>query len=1231
LWQLRDLRTFAVKIPAAMRLKTLTLTGYKTFASKMKFEFGDGITCIIGPNGSGKSNIADGIRWALGEQQFSLLRGKRTDDMIFSGSVKRPRASMAEVLMTFDNSDGFFPIEFSEIEIGRRAFRDGANEYVLNGNRVRLRDVSDLLGHSGLAERTYTVIGQGLVDNALAQKPEERRALFEEAAGIGAYRDRREDALRKLDETRHNLERARDILTEITPRLRQLERQAERARQYTGLAEALDGHTRTYLGFHYRHLLRKIEASTVTRDAAQHAVTEAVTAVNARDAEGDDLRTQRTNLQHKLAEAQPKRDDARRAADAAARELAVLRERTVALERQLADAQRDLNEHAATIEVLTARATEASTAFVLAQNAHQQKLQEFEAAQQGAAARQDERMVLEQRRDDARAELQAANAALLDAQNTIAGLRARQDALRGQLDTLSRRATDLGTQRETELATFTQLNAGIQLDTTQGNLFDSQYEEAQHALEVARATLIQAQSAYAAAEAEEKLTSRMSLFAEMRAQQSADELAEAANASNLSGVRGVLSTFLHIHTDDQKAVEAALGDVLNAVIMVPQHDSEHDLAAVRAWLTDQPSGRMAIALTPALRAYDNDRAHNDQILNDHARTNGARPLVDVIGAPDWLRAAVNVIAGRKYIARDLDAARYLAAQLPDGSLCVTRDGEVAHAIGTLSLPAGARAPIVLGADDVAEVEAFALDPDTAQANLAQALRTRESAQHEFELTREMLAVAMRSRDSFAKETIARKNRLDDAERKVNRVEETLAALLGDMDAIEQEIGTLDTQIEDANNSLAQLHEAQTQAQTLVQEAETALNQQLSGGWFEALNAAQTQVAAALTVVQNAELLQRDRDSAHQSAITQREARAARVSEFDAQLAMVRHAAEQQSEAVAQADAAYREAVDAIAPIQQQISDVESHLNELDARKRDAERTLRERESQLNAHVLELARHNDELENLRQRAAELMAREEVERGEGSVDGVAPATGGLAGESRSTSPSMLDTLPVVDELPDGTEERIAQLRGQIKRLGAINYEAQAEFEELNKRHTFITEQCDDLEKASASLQQVIAELNDVIIVTFRQTFDAIAAAFQQTFKVLFGGGQAKLSLTNADNIDECGVEIQAQPPGKRPQSLALLSGGERSLTATSLLFAILQVKPTPFCVLDEVDAALDESNVGRFRSMVESLSDNTQFIIITHNRRTVEAATTIYGISMGTDGASTALSLKLDEVK
>jgi chromosome segregation protein len=394
-------------------------------------------------------------------------------------------------------------------------------------------------------------------------------------------------------------------------------------------------------------------------------------------------------------------------------------------------------------------------------------------------------------------------------------------------------------------------------------------------------------------------------------------------------------------------------------------------------------------------------------------------------------------------------------------------------------------------------------------------------------------------------------------------------------------------------------------------------------------------------MENAVVLQRERATALDAARGQLESRRQRLADLsDSQRAMQASLHQLQEAAVA-AESEWRTAIEAMQPLERDLAGFEAELTELDARKREAERMLRETESRMNAAELELARHNDELENLRQRAAELDAAEDADRpievqpgddsgaADASLTAAAANDGAVPTSIARPSTRLLETLPVVDELPGGLEERIIQLRGQIRRLGAINYEAQTEYDELKRRSDFITEQSEDLEMASTALQQVIAELNDVMKDTFRQTFDAIATAFQGTFKMLFGGGQAKLTLINPENIDECGVEIQAQPPGKRPQSLALLSGGERSLTATALLFAILQVKPTPFCVLDEVDAALDESNVGRFRSMVEGLSGETQFIIITHNRETVQAAQVVYGISMGQDSASRVIGLKLEE--
>jgi chromosome segregation protein len=469
--------------------------------------------------------------------------------------------------------------------------------------------------------------------------------------------------------------------------------------------------------------------------------------------------------------------------------------------------------------------------------------------------------------------------------------------------------------------------------------------------------------------------------------------------------------------------------------------------------------------------------------------------------------------------------------------------------------------------------------------------------------------------------------------------------------------------------IAALGESQTQAETEHAQATQRLGQiehdwreHMAGGWMESLNAANAAVATASEAVRSAQSLRRDRLTALADGRAQRETRAQRLTELEAQHVKAQetlHATEQQA---ALAEAQLRELNELIGPVQAELSAVEQQLAEMEGQRREAGRVLRDAESRLNAVTLELARHNDELQALYERAADALDEEESEalgvRGEETGDrsqetGVRsqnpeprtqnpePGTQHLAPITHPPSPiphppglaivNLLEASPIVDELPPGMEERMTQLRNQIRRLGAINFEAQAEYEELKQRHGFLTEQTDDLERASASLQQVIVELNDVMRVTFRQTFEAIATAFQSTFKILFGGGQARLTLLNADNLDEAAVEIHAQPPGKRPQGLALLSGGERSLTAAALLFAILRVKPTPFCVLDEVDAALDEANVGRFRGMLESLSDQTQFIVITHNRRTVEAASTVYGISMGADGASTALSLRLDEIE
>jgi len=1223
-----------------MRLKHIVLTGYKTFATKTRFEFGEGITAVIGPNGSGKSNVADAIRWALGEQAFSLLRSKRTDDMIFAGSPKRARASMAEVLLSFDNSDGFFPVEYSEIELGRRAYRDGTNEYLLNGSRVRLREIADLLGNSGLAERNYTVIGQGAVDTALSQKPEERRALFEEAAGIISYRDRREDALRKLEETRHNLERAKDILNEITPRLAQLERQASRAKQYETLAADLLSHLKIWFGHHYQATRIAINTATQAREVIAKAVEEARQKAQQLVQAADAVREEQQVLRTSLAAVLPEREEARRKGETAARELAVMRERATSYQAQLAALQRETAQRQSVLEELAVRGAHAAAALFAAQDAQSQQQRVLDAAQAAATERQTERAELDAKRTDAQRVLMQINGEITAAQNQINSLQQRKAQLQKRIDNAAQRNTQLTDQREREMARFAELDQRIAEDVSRAEGLEAGHHAATQHLEAARTAHSLAQAALAAAEAEEKLTSRMNLFAEMRAQKISGDLAELALKAKLPGVRGTLGALLQVREEDQKAVAMALGEYMNALII----DAPDSVVRTRGWLAtlaSGSSGRLRIVPLDGLRVVDEARANQDRVLADQARQNGARPVLNIITAPDWLRPVLQMIAGRTYICRDLDVARELALQLPEGCLCVTRDGEAALSSGALQLVSGIRSPRVLGriepdqpADaptEEPEVPAL-LTAEEVAARRQSATQQRDSAARELDQARRGLEDATRQRDTFTRESTQRRNGRNQAEQNVARLEENLAVFAGEIEQIEQEIAQLDEQAQQLHSAGEQQQTHRTVAAQRVQTLEDALKTLLAGGWLGALNAAHATLASAAEAVRNAEASKRERLAGYANAVKRRQSDEAQLAE----LAEQRDAAERQLhvlETLATESAASIQEVDArLKPIQAEMAAIEQRVTEADDRQRATERQVLELESKANHAALELERHQNELETLRERAIDAFMDDKPQEIDSTeIDPNAALVGEqMTFDARDRALTLLESLEPIETLPEGTSERIQQLRNQIKRLGAINFEAQTEYDALNERATFITEQANDLEQASLSLQQVIAELNEVMKATFKQTFDAIATHFQTTFRVLFGGGQAKLTLTNADDIDATGIEIQAQPPGKRPQTLALLSGGERSLTATALMFAILRVKPTPFCVLDEVDAALDESNVGRMRLMIESLADQTQFIIITHNRGTVESANTIYGITMAADGASQVLSLRLDQV-
>ncbi|HEY75954.1 MAG TPA: AAA family ATPase [Thermoflexia bacterium] len=1029
-----------------MRLKRLELQGYKSFANRTEFLFPGGITAIVGPNGSGKSNIADAIRWALGEQSLRALRGKSTQDMIFSGGKRRARAGMAEVLLTLDNSGGWLPIDYTEVTIGRRAYRSGESEYLLNGQRVRLRDLNHLLAESGLSQRTYAVIGQGLVDTALSLRPQERRALFEEAAGIAVYRAQREEASARLDETERNLERVHDILSEVEPRLRRLEKQVEQFQEYERLSGYLTRLLRTWYGYQWgqaqerlrdvQERVRRLEAELTDRQSETEEVASRLAELRARQAE---LRTHLRDLYRRTADLHDR-------ADAAQRELATLTERS-----RLLVAQRE------------------------------QVLQELEPlrAQRDAQSRR------------------------------VEAARGRVEELRAQVEAQERR-----------LAALQKEHHRLQEEASRRTARRVQIQKEVEALQ-ARLARLEAERNDAQAE-EVRLQAEQELLAYLREEGTGTGRgARSLLQARLSGVRGVLSARIRVPEEWETAVEAALGPLAQALV-------------VEGWdVVDEARRRLPPDERAALLPLSDLRPPSVDLPE------GAVRAADVVSCDPALRPAVEAILGATLLVPDLKTARSLLPHLPPGSRCVTRAGEVITAEGAVVLGREGRGAL-------AQERAWQALPGKLQ---------------------------------------AARQRREEREKEIRKVKEKIETLQTALQKVEQE--------------------AHVAAQAVAQ-AE-------SGPLAEA----RTELAVAQQALENQRLLlQRELSILERlkAQIVAQEERAQRLQEeYEA-------AQRRLAQLKEETETFERERIEArsrIGPAEAELSRLSEEESRLMAEEQRCRQRVRGAEALLNAARLDLARCEDQLTRLQERIREELGLVELE---------------VAEEVTTQTPlplrPLVSPLPVVEVLPEGLQEEIQRLKVRLHQLGPVNPNAPQEYDEAMERYRFLSEQVADLEAASERLREVIADLDRMMEQAFRETFDAIAAAFEETFTRLFNGGTARLELTDPDDLMTTGVEIVARPPGKRLQSLALLSGGERALTAAALIFAILQVRPTPFCVLDEVDAMLDEANVARFRAMLEELSSRTQFIVITHNRGTVEAADTVYGISMGSDGVSQVVSLRLE---
>ncbi|HVP22036.1 MAG TPA: chromosome segregation protein SMC [Anaerolineaceae bacterium] len=1195
----------------APRLKSLELHGYKTFASRTSFEYPGLITAIVGPNGSGKSNIADALRWVLGEQSYSLLRGRKTEDMIFAGSEQRPRAGMASASILFDNSDGWLPIDFGEVSITRRAYRDGTNEYLLNGQRVRLKEIGELLAQSGLAERTYTIIGQGLVDAALSLKPEERRKFFEEAAGIGLYRSRREESLNRLETTRRNLERVQDILSELGPRLVSLEKQARKAQEYERIKAELRLLLRDWYGYHWHRTQQDWSHAHEVSKAQEVRQQHAREALEGVEKELNELRNQLMELRGRLNGWHSQSADLHNRREKISRDLAVLNERQRALQDQAQSLERDLYQY----KEDEAQRQERIKSL---EDERRQLGEELAELQNQLNSARQELDLQARKRQQAENSLHEARQKLISSQTWQVQVKAHQNEIRQRLETTRENQKAAAQAIENDQINLTK--AEIQFKNASQQRAEAQ--DRLHQLEAERSGL---RSKIEDLDGLRKgnLDQRSSLEAERsRTKAQLDVLAqaersfsglnqgsrfllEASREGRVGKSYRALSQVLEVPAEIETAMAAVLGEFLDGIL----YDNREDLDPVLGLLETGSKGRAV--LVPL--QMDGEENGAIQFENESDCLGFA---ADLIKAPVELVPLMKALLGNVLVVRDRRTARRMMKAMPRSGRIVTLKGEVFWGSGVvvagqegrsglISRPRQKRelAEALQNLDEkvdrtIQKLKELDEELSTRRAALQQLERDVKSANQALSAAGQAYQQASLAMEQARSQLEWQRKQASAFDGQIKQSGQELARLGEEIKSLDGQIAGMSDDIHKRSQELAALPLDELQKQVVHWETSIAVTNRAVKESDRRINEQNQELAAQSKLIEAVKVRQASLASSQAELLGIKQQLRDQETDLNGEIENLQVK---------------------ITPAEGELEGLEKQYSALQGNQLSAQQAASLADRLANQAQLEVARLREALDALQRRVEEDFGLVAFEY-EAEVSGPTPLP--LEG--------MVEQLPRLVELPPDLEPSINRQRAQLRRMGAVNPEAQKEYREVKERYEFLSAQTEDLRRADVDLRQVITELDELMKREFRKTFDAVAAEFKGLFTRLFGGGSARLVLMDEINPNEGGVDIEARLPGRREHGLSLLSGGERSLTAVALVFSLLKVSPTPFCVLDEVDAMLDEANVGRFRDLLVELSQNTQFIIITHNRNTVQAADVIYGVTMGRDSASQIISLKLDEV-
>ena len=1192
-----------------MHLKSLTMKGFKSFASSTTLRLEPGITAVVGPNGSGKSNVVDAIAWVLGEQGAKALRGGKMEDVIFAGTADRPPLGRAEVTLTIDNSDGALPIDYAEVSITRRMFRDGVGEYEINGSSCRLLDIQELLSDSGIGREMHVIVGQGQLDAVLQARPEDRRAFVEEAAGVLKHRKRREKTIRKLDAMQANLNRLTDLTAEIRRQLGPLGRQAAVARRAAGVQADLRDARMRLLADELTQILTKIEQDAVDeqtavehRNRVQRDLAEATERLSTAEAE---LR----ELSPAVARAQETWFALSALAERVRGTVALAAERA----RNLSAPVRDAAESRRDPDELEARAERAEAE-------HEALVEAVEAAAERLAAASDERQEREHALRAAEHELSAASRLIADRREGLAKLAGQVQAARSRLSAgsdevqrLSAAVTEARDRAAQAQVEFTRAQDTVgDLDSSEVGL-DEAHEMATAELEVARTAaaeltdhLRQAQSTASSLQAR---VDALALGLDRR-DGTADLLAAGADAP---GLLGGVADAIGVTPGHETAIAAALGAVADAVAV----RSVSDAAAALDLLRSNDSGRAGILIQGA-RSQPDRRSWPELPA-------GAHWAVDLIRAPDMLLPALTRTLELVAVVPDAAAAIALIGAVPDVR-CVTADGDVIGPDWASGGSAGGQTLLEIqatrdqAADELTAAQArieeltAALAQAKARVSAAEAAAAATlSALNESDAHISAVAEELARYGSAARAAAAEANRLEERRQAAETAREQHRRAVDDLEArlaaveSEQAPVEVDTSLRDElADSAAQARQREVEARLVHRSAEERANAAAGAG--DSLRRAAA-----------AERDQRRRIAAANQRRVLQAAVATRVAELGERVA--------QRLSVSLAEAAAEKDTCA-----QRRAEVDAVLHEARARAAELQSQWDKLTDAVHSGEVLRAQQTMLAQQLADRSVDEFAipADELIAAYGPSNPVPPNPQEMAeyeaakerGEDVAAPPSMPYDRPT-------QERRLRRAERDLTALGKVNPLALEEYAGLEERHKFLATQLEDLKSTRKDLLQVIKDVDEKILELFAAAYWDVEREFKIVFSTLFPGGEGELVLTDPSNMLTTGIEVNARPPGKKVKRLSLLSGGERSLTAVALLVAIFRARPSPFYVMDEVEAALDEVNLTRLVSLMAELRESSQLIVITHQKFTMESADALYGVSMRGDGISQVISQRIRE--